>query len=266
MAGAIDSIFTTATNPGGTYTATAATTGDSLTVRNFPQTSAAYLEGIIRRGATAGAARVRSPRLHDNVTGINGYSAEVVDLLSLPFEVNQPLYSGDTLIAEVTGGGAETDGIGLQVYYSQLPGAAARLASWGDIAGIIRNVKMFQVAVTNSGTIGAWTDTVITTTENQLHADTDYAVLGYRCSVAQGFVGVKGQETGNLRVCGPGAVNTLDTEDYFIRWSAKAGYGAIPVFNSNNRNSVYVSTCDVAASTTPTVTLVCAELSQPAPV
>lgn len=266
MPGAIDSINTTATNPSGTYTATAAAAGDSLTIRNFPATSPAYLEHIIRRGATAGAARVRSPRLHDNVTGINQFSGEVVDTLSLPNQLNQPLYPSDTLIAEVTGGAAETDGIGLLVYYSQLPGVTARLANWGDISGIIKSVKPFQVAVTNSATIGAWTDTVITTTENQLHADSDYALLGYRTSAALSMVGLKGQETGNLRVCGPGTTTTLDTEDWFLRWNLAAQYGTIPVFNANNRASLYVSTCDVAASTAATITLVCAELSQPAPV
>ena len=262
---AIDTINTGVANPSTVYTATVASSGDSLTVRNFPTTSPAYLDHLFRRGATKGAFRVRSPRFHDNVTGINFASAETVDTLTLPAQLNQPLYPSDTLIAEITGGAAETDGGVLVIYYTQVQGIQARLNSWSDISGIIKSVKPFQVAVTNSGTIGAWTDTVITTTENQFHADADYAVLGFKTDTVQSAVGIKGQETGNLRICGPGSLTGFDTADWFVRNSQLSGLPYIPVFNANNRASVYVSTCDVVASTTPTVTLICAELTQPAP-
>lgn len=262
---AIDSIFSFVANPSATYTATAASPGDSLTVRNFPTTSPAYLEHLIRRGATKGSGRVRSPRLHDNVTGINFATSEVVDTLVLPNQINQPLYPSDTLIAEITGGASETDGLGMLIYYTQVQGITARLNMWGDISGLIKSVKPFQVAVTNSGTAGTWTDTLITTTENQFHADSDYAVLGYKTDTTVAMVGLKGQETGNLRICGPGTTTGLDTADWFARWSRDGNVPAIPVFNANNRFSVYVSTCDVAASTAQIVTLICAELSSPAP-
>jgi hypothetical protein len=262
---AIDTISTVIANPGASYTATVAASGDSLTVRNFPTTSPAYLEHMFRRGATKGSARVRSPRLHDNVTGINFATSETIDTLVIPNQLNQPLYPSDTLIAEMTGGGAETDGVALLIYYSQVQGITARLNTWADISGLVKSVKLFQTAVTNSATIGSWTDTLVTTTENQLHADSDYAVLGFKTDTVQTAVGIKGQETGNLRICGPGTTTGLDTSNWFVRWSAESNIAAIPVFNANNRFSVYVSTCDVAASTTPIITLICAELSAAAP-
>lgn len=262
---AIDSVYTFATNPGAGPTATAAAPGDSLTVRNFNSgTDTATLEHAFRRGATAGFARIRSPRLHDNVTGINWDSGEAVDTLTLPNELAQPLYPADNLITEISGGGAETDALGFLVHYTNLPGIQARLASWGDISGIIRNVKAFQVAAPAGA--NAWTDTLVTTTENQFHADSDYAVLGFKASATCAMVGVKAPETGNLRVCGPGTTTGLDTADWFLRWSKTSGYPAIPVFNANNRFGVFVSAVDVAAVAGLIVTLICAELSQPAPV
>lgn len=263
---AISTIAVSAIAPGAGPTAAAAAPGDSLTVQNFPASGEARLFGLVRRGATGGLLRVRSPRMHDNVTGINFHSSEAVSSMLLPPQAAQSLYAGDTLIAELGGGGAgETDLGAIQMYYTDLPGSSARLNAWGDIAGIIRGIKSFQVAVTNSATAGDWTDTVITATENQLHADSDYAVLGYVTDAAQGVVGIKGQETGNLRVCGPGTALGLDTSDYFLRLSNALGLPAIPVFNANNRAGVYVSSVDSVASTTANVTIICAELSQSAP-
>src|SRR5487761_319936 len=76
---------------------------------------------------------------------------------------------------------------------------------------------------------------------NLLHANTDYAVLGYLADVAVAAVGIKGQETGNLRICGPATVLTQDTTDYFIRQALRSGRPHIPVFNSANAGSVYAS-------------------------
>jgi hypothetical protein len=262
---AFDTVYTFATNPGAGPTATAPAPGDNLTVRNFNNaTDTAILEQLIRRGVTAGYARVRSPRLHDNVTGINMYSGEAVDTLGIPMPANQLLYPADNLITEISGGGAETDAVVFTVYYSNLPGITARLANWGDISGIIKNVKAFQTAAPAGA--NAWTDTVVTTTENQFHADADYAVLGYRASANCAAVGVKAPETGNLRVCGPGTTTTLDTTDWFVRQSNQNNLPMIPIINANNRFGWFVSAVDVAAVAGLIVTLVCAELSQPAPV
>lgn len=256
---AIDSVYTFATNPGAGPAATAAAAGDSLTIRNFPMgSSSARIEHLIRRGATAGFARLRSPRFHDNATGINWNSGETVDTLTMPHEVGQPVYPADTLIAEVSGGAAESDALGFLVYYDDLPGISAQVKSPGDVIGNIRNMKHFQVAAPAGA--NSWTDTVITTTENQLHADADYAVLGYRCSATAAMVGVKAPETGNLRICGPGSTTGIATDDWFLRWSRLTGKPCIPVFNANNRAGVFVSAIDVAAVAGLVVTLVCAEL------
>jgi len=47
----------------------------------------------------------------------------------------QPLEPTDQLTVEMSGGAAETDIVGLINYYTDLPGASARLHSWGDISG-----------------------------------------------------------------------------------------------------------------------------------
>lgn len=262
---AIDTVVTSATNPGaGPASFTPGANGDSLTVRNFSlQTDTAKLIQLCRRGATSGFARVRSPLLHDNVRGIMFTSGETPSLLAIPAEYAQSLQAQDTLIVEGSGGGAETDLAILSIYYTNLVGTAARLHMPGDL--MIKSIKPITVAVTSSATIGNWVDTVITTTEDLTHANTDYVVLGYITNVALGWVALKGADTGNLRVGGPGTINVEDSS-YYFRWqSERHGIPFMPVFNSANKSSTFVSVVDSAASTAATITLVCAELAQNLP-
>lgn len=256
---AIDTVYTSATNPGAGPAAAAPATGDSLQIRSFSAPATAHLEQLWRRGATAGYARIRSPRLHDNQTGINVFGAETVDTLGLAFQADQPLYSADNTIVELSGGAAEVDAAVFSVFYTQLDGVNARLASWSDISAMQKNMKSFQVAAPAGA--NAWTDTVITATENQLHADAYYAVLGYRASATCAAVGFKSPETGDLRVCGPGTTTSLDTSDWFVRWSRDSGHPAIPIFAANNRGAAFASAIDVAAVAGLIVTLNCVELT-----
>jgi len=258
---AIDTIVGHATNPSTTVTAATMASGDSLTVRSFGPGAYARLEKVIRAGATSGIVQVRSPMFHDNVRGIRFTSAEDPSTFLLPPDVGQPLTSQDTLIMELTGGTAETDLGILAVYYSNVMGTAARLHSWGDISGNIKSIKPVEVDCTASATIGTWVDTVATATENLLHANTDYAVLGYVTDVEVAAVGVKGQETGNLRICGPGTTATDDTSDYYIKWSQRENTPHIPVINAANIGSVYASVVDDEASTAVRVQLILAELA-----
>jgi hypothetical protein len=81
-----------------------------------------------------------------------------------------------------------------------------------------------------------------------LNADRSYAVLGYSTDVAVCSIAVKGQETGNLRMGGPGVVATDDTNDYFAFLSEQFNIPAIPVISANNKGSIFVSCVAVATA------------------
>lgn len=265
MPNAFDTILASALNPGAGPTAATAAGGDSLTIRSAPATSKIYLEGLVRMGTAAGFVQVRSPLLHDTSRGIRITPGESPSVYSLPGQAAQELQSQDTLIVELSGGAAETDIAALQVYYENLLGSSPRLAMPGDVIGNIDNIKPLAVAVTSSATVGQWSDTGITTTENLLHANTDYAVLGYMTNTALGVIGVKGQDTGNLRVCGAGAVNEYPTTQYFLQLSQETGRPHIPVINSANAGATFVSVAAATVSVAATVELILAELVRPFP-
>jgi hypothetical protein len=260
---AIDSVLVDVNNPGATFTAAAVAAGnsDSLTIRNFPQQNRARIIEIVRRHGTAGAVRVLSPLMHDNVTGMTWYTSENPSLHEMPEYFGQPVQPGDTLAIQCTGASNAHCSVIIVLYYDNLTGASANLFNISDIAGSVRSIKPITVAVTASGTVGQWADTLITATENQLHATSFYAVLGYTTDTALGFVAFKSQATGNLRVGGAGANTPEDTSYYFASKSNDWNLPFVPVFNGQDRGAAYVSVADNATSTTANITLILAELN-----
>lgn len=251
-----------ATNPGATVTAVTMVTGDTNRVRSFSASAYARLESIFRQGATEGVAGVRSPAFHDAVRGIRFITSETPSRFDLPTETGEPLASADTLTIEVSGGTAEVDAVGVSIYYSDTQGLAARLHSWGDISGFIEHIKPLEVDWTTNGTANVWQDTVITTTEDLLIADRSYAVLGYILDTAMTAFGVKGQETGNVRHCGPGSTTSLETNDYFVRLSNQRGTPHIPIVSANNKGSIFVTGSAVATGSAVKSQLILALLAK----
>lgn len=265
MGAIIDTILTSAVNPGAGAVATVAPSGDSLAVKLGNPSRSVYLEGMIRQGGTAGFMSLVSAALHDNVNGIRITPNESPSIFSLPAEIDQKLVPGDNLTVNLSGGAAETDIGLLQLYYEDLPNQGARLHNFPDFGGLIKSIKPQRVAVTSSATIGQWSDTSLTATEDVLHPNTDYAVLGFITNTNLGFIGIKSGETGNYRIGGPGTTNEAFTTNYYLNMAQKNGRPWIPIFNSAARASTFVSVANSAASTAAVVTLILAELSSNLP-
>lgn len=261
MGYAIDTVAFIATNPGASAAGVMAI-GDPAAVRNFAPTDRAYLVELFRQGATEGLVAARSPLLHDAVRGIQYTPSETPSNLLLPRRLNQPLKAQDTLSYFLGGGGAEVDMGAAQLWYSNLPGVAARLHTWADLDPLIVNVEVIEVDFNTNATAGQWADTVITTTQNLLKANTDYAVLGGVVDVATCVFGVKGPDTGNLRICMPGSLRSEVTSEYFARMSDDNGYPYIPVINSANQGSTFLSCAAVAAGAAIKGQLILGQLSQ----
>lgn len=248
MGRAIDTVlaFSTQAAASGFPTALAATPGDSLTVRSFNRTSKTQLQSIIYSAGGGVKARVASPLMHDNVTGLTFQPAEVPSQFMLPPGAGVDLSPVDTITAQGQCAAATTITMALQIYYEDLDGVEARLFNWADVRSLIKYVKSVEVSL-SAVAVGAWTDTPITNTENQLHADEYYAVLGWESNVAVDVIGFKGSATGNLRIAGPGTTETLDVSNYFVYIAERTGRPCIPVFNANDRTAFNVSAANHAA-------------------
>lgn len=261
MGMAAETVAFFATNPGAAGLAATMATGDSNRVRTFNPQAPGKILSASRQGVTEGFLQVASPALHDNVRGIRFITSETPTSFALPREIGQPLVSGDTLNFTLSGGAAEVDGGTLTSFYQDLSGISARLHMWADLAGQVEHIKVLEVDFNTAATAMQWQDTVITTTEDLLNADRSYAVLGYSTDIAMAAVGLKGQETGNLRLCGPGVTRTDDTADYFAELAETYGLPMIPVISANNKGSIFVCAAAVQVATAAKVCLYLARLS-----
>lgn len=261
---AVDTIlaFSTQAGAGAFPQALAAAPGDSLIVRGTVGESKAHLMAVITKSDAAGNQfRLISPLLHDNVTGLTWFAPDNPAQFLVPEYDSILLNEQDTLTVQGQCGAATTITAGLVIRYDNVRGTDADLYRWGDLRGDIEFIKSVQVG-NLAVAVGAWTDTPVINTENQLHADKSYAVLGYLCTPATALVGVKGVATGNLRICGPGAAQSLELSDYFIKMSEHHNMPYIPVFQANDRGAFFVSLADsvARAANAVNVSLIVAQL------
>lgn len=249
MGHAVDTVlaFSTQAAASAFPTALAAASGDSLVVRGTKGETKGHLIALLAGADAAGNKfRITSPLLHDNVTGLTWRSPENPAMMLVPEYTSVELNELDTLTVQGQCGAATTITAGLVIQYDDIRGQDAQLFRWSDIKGDIKYLKSIEVDL-NAIAVGAWTDTPITTTEDQMHADKSYALLGYTVNPAVDIIGFKGIATGNLRFCGPGASQTLDLSNYYVRMSDLHDMPYIPVFQANDRKGIYISAANHAA-------------------
>lgn len=226
------------TAPGATFTAWTLAAGDSLAVRNCPFEAKVQLLSAWADNQAAGALRVRSPKLHDNVQGLRmNVVASVVQPL-IPDAFIQRLWPQDQLVVEQTGSAvaADIESGALLVYYEDLPGAEGRFIDVETLRERMVNV----VGVENTlalGVAGGYSgEEAINAEFDLLKANTDYALMGYLVSAECATVGWRGVDTGNLRVAGPGCDDVKDvTRNWFVNLSTCFKLPLIPVFNAANK-------------------------------
>ena len=252
------------TAPSTTYTAWTMAAGDTLQVRNAREGSMAAILAVWADNQAAGNLKIRSSLLHDNVEGVNAgvVASEVRPLF--PLGAMQMLQPQDLLIAEQTGSATASDiesGAMLQ-YYSDYPGADARLATWDQIKGRIQSFMYVRQNLA-LGTAGGYSgESAINATVDQWKATRDYALLGYLCSAECAAVGWRGPDTSNLRVGGPGndADNNL-TQGWFMELSRKTGLPTIPIINAANKSATLIDGAQDENGTDVIVTSIFALLS-----
>lgn len=240
----------------------AALSPETLSVRNFATTDKAYLEAIGLQFVTQAQGdgiNLLSPQLADDVFGINFQPKESPASLLMPRQAPQQLFPGDTLVANITDVTASDPfTASLHIAYLNLPGAAARVVQWPQLAGAYNHVKPVKIAC--SAVARTWVDTVLGVQGAVLKANRDYAVLGYITDTAVTAIAVLGAFTSNYRMGGPGVAIGYDTAEWFVQMDLLTPYPHIPVFNGKDIGAIYCSVLS-AATATVNVTLVLAELN-----
>ena len=264
-------VYVTSLTGSTTFNTVTYNTGQSGTVRSYEAGSAAYLEDVWASAlAHPFQLSIKSPRMADQTKGLllagssvnAAASADIFNPQTLmPGFLTQQVYSTDILTVSANGTASDTFVGTLNVRYENLGGVTARLATWGQIYPNIRNMVGILVQPTASSTAGLLgTGVALDSVDDRLWADTDYALCGMLSNVPLTAICVTGVDVGNLQVGCPGFWNQADGADFFVRASNTYQTPHIPVFNSNNKGGIFVSTADVAGATAANVTLIFAQL------
>lgn len=264
MPAALEMIGGNTVAAGATITALTPFAGNSFTVRNGQAGADIMLLQAWSDVQVAGTLRIRSPRFHDNVQGIRERTV-IGDLKPyLPWGLPEHLLPQDNMTVEQSGSAVagDVESTMLLLYYADLPGSAARLASWQDIVNRIDHLVTVENTLA-TGTGGGYTgEEAISSEFDLLKANTDYALLGYLVDSECAAVGWRGADTGNYRVGGPGEPDMRDiTKDWFVLLSQAYGVPMIPIFNAGNKNAILLDAVQDENGADPLVTSIFAQLS-----
>jgi hypothetical protein len=246
----------------GTWTAATGFTGQSGTVRNTQMGSKINLEAIWQDSVQAGGFRVRSPRLHDNVRGIEYNVPASTQLNALGLRPETPLVPQDLLIVEASGAAADATGIYLNISYASLPGSDGNYASWAQIQPRIVDVMTQEYVASAVATANNWSaGAALNTTSDLMKANTWYAWLGYTTSVGFGALAIQGPDTGGLKVGGPAMAQPIETREFFCWQDQYGDEPGIPIINSANKAGTFIFLGAAGATVTANVDLLFAELT-----
>lgn len=243
MGKALEIISGTASAPSTTITDITMASGDSKTIRNFENGKSKLVSAWPTGHTTAGLFQIRSPRMHDNVQGIQFNNPATATPPPLFSPYLQELVAQDTLFIGLSGSAGAGDLMmaSLLVFYEDLPGNDARLISPADLMSKGVDIMTVQNSLTLTTGPNYTGSQAINTTDDLMKANTDYALIGYEVTVRCGCVGWRGSDTSNLRVGAPGLLgDMLDTRNWFVKISELSGLPCIPVFNAANKSNTFV--------------------------
>jgi len=260
----LDTVTSQGTAIGAALAATTIASGDSFQVKNALLTSKAWLLQAWAHNLVAGMMRIRSPKLHDNVDAIR--SRVLVATLDplMAMGAPQQLYPQDVLIHELAGSavGGQIESICTLLYYEDLPGQNQRLITSDQMRARKRHIHGVRLAITLGTTTGYNGARAINADVDQLHANTDYAVLGISSDIDTAAICLRGPDTGNLRVSVPGSTKLWQlTERWFVKLSDEYKTPLIPVFNAANKAATLIDAVNNQAGGTCNATIWLAELN-----
>ena len=202
--------------------------------------------------------------MHDNVQGMRfeSVASEVAPLL--PWGPYQKLQSQDTLVVDLSGSStaADRESACLLVMYEDLPGIDGKFIDEAEL--ITRMIDMLTVENTLAlGTAGDYSGEEALNAEfDLLHANTEYAIVGYQVSAECTCIRWRSSDFGNLGLGGPGnETDKSETARWFVHLSNRVGQPLVPVFNSANVQSVLIDGMQDENGTDVTVNTILAELT-----
>src|SRR5258706_5977683 len=171
---------------GTNFEAVSPISGDSATFFNVPQGSLAYLAELwATDNLNACEVSVTASRFHDqtyriraSITSCAGTATINPAVCISPIRLDQPIYPSDVLSVQVKGTASDDVIITMLIYYHDLPGISARLATYEYVKAHTKNLVGINTTLPPGDGV-AGRGVALNASDNRLHANTDYALLGY---------------------------------------------------------------------------------------
>lgn len=269
MGAVLDSILAAKENlTGGAFEALIPGTGDTFTIRDYVKGSSAYLlEAWGLDDASVCQFSIASPRMNDGQRGLflavpDGSAvgpAEEPQVL-FPGPVQVPVYNADTLRVQANGTANDDVVLDMLIYYEDLEGSQVTFASWLNIVNNIEKIFGIEVQPT-AGVCDYGSPVTLDSIDDRLEADKRYALLGAITDTPVGVIGITGPDTGRYRITLPGKVDPTMGGDWFVQLAAKYGLPLIPIIKANNAGSTLIDAVTAASGSTPTISLILAQLA-----
>lgn len=239
----IELLVATAIAPGAAGAAGAAVAGDSLIIKNG--SDARMIQCWSDHQAAGFAQIIRGTSGHDTTRDLR-YEVPISEI-----ELHQPMGVANVLSPQETlsillGGSAvagDVETLCMLIEYQNLKGLGDQnLIDWPTL--MRRMEKTVNLDVTIAAAVGpafATSEELITAELDLLKSNREYAIIGYKVRSECAAVYVRGSDTANMRIGGPGNdLNGELTAEWFALLSRAYGEAMIPVIDTGNKGSTFV--------------------------
>ena len=218
--------------------------GDSLTVQNFVPGTDCQLICVTATCDKAVTLQLTAPSFSDTSRGIRLRAGTDYDGVISHWPIRQRLRETEkisALIDSIDGGGNVVAGFCLHVFYANLPGRMGYYISPEQVAqAAVRSITI--EGTLSAQTALAWGPSAkITSGSDLMRAQRPYALVGGSIQSDGLGLGIRAPDWANTRIVIPSrdSYDTI-TPNWFIHQSRAFGRPAIPVFNSGNKDSIYI--------------------------
>ena len=246
--------------------ALAAVPGDSLIVKNAKEGS--RIRCIAMWGKlqlAAGYIGVLSPLLHDSTRGFRTRCQVNTPDNQIPYGVSIPLHPQDNLTVQAlcVDAAADEEYVSMLNYYDDFPNVAANLIGSEALKSRIKNITTVE-DTSGATAINSYSgNRVINVASDLLHANTEYALLGFEVGILCHAITVIAPDFANFRVGCPGnIVDSQLTQNWFKDLAEANGIDCIPVFNTANKGNIIIQVVQDENAVVVPFSLVLAELHQ----